>query len=79
MIPVTGKQDSGKIIEPFQSFNFVVAYFDFRAWNVFHPCLFDANQPIEGVGLIPGNVKIFHPWSYPLMRKPSVPENHAIP
>ena len=37
MIPVAGKEDSNQIIEPVHSFYFVVAYFDFRAWNVFHP------------------------------------------
>ena len=79
MIPVAGKQDPCKFIEPFQPFNLVVAYFDFRAWNVFHPCLFDANQPIEGVGVLPGNVKIFHPWSHPLVRKSSLRGNLAIP
>jgi hypothetical protein len=79
MIPVAGKQDPGQIIEPFQSFNLVVAYFDFCARNVFHPYLFDANQPIEWVSLIPGNVKIFHPCPYPLVRKRPVPGNPAIP
>ena len=79
MIPVPGKQDPCEFIKPFQSFNLVVAYFDFCAWNVFHPCLFDANQRIGGVGLTPGNVKIFHPWQQPLVRKPSLPGNPAIP
>jgi hypothetical protein len=79
VIPVAGKQDPCKFIETFHSLYFVVAYFDFRGWNVFHPCLFDANQPIEGVGLIPGNVKIFRLWQLLMVRKRSVTGNPAIP
>lgn len=37
MSPVAGKEDSNQIIEPIHSFYFVVAYFDFRAWNIFTP------------------------------------------